>query len=171
MKKNILIIEDDTNIQELLKYNLETDGYNSHSSDNWENAKKILKRNKIDMILLDLMLPDINGLDICKNLKKSDNYSDIPIVMITAKSSESDIVTGLELGADDYVTKPFSLNVLKARIRRLIKRKEVENNKTFIKTKNFIVNTEEYKVSANNKVFDLTITEYSILLLLLKTPL
>ncbi len=118
----ILIVEDEEDILVVLKYNLHKAGYRTLEAPNGETARKLIREATPDLILLDLMLPGINGLDLCKILKKDEATRSIPIVMLTAKSSEADIVAGLEMGADDYVVKPFSPRVLLARIQTVLRR-------------------------------------------------
>ena len=125
-KEQILIIEDDEDITELLKYNLTREGYRVASVTSGEESLEAVKANVPDLILLDLMLPGLDGLEVCRLLKRDAQTSQIPIIMVTAKGEEVDIVTGLELGADDYITKPFSPKVLLARVRTVIRRKHVK---------------------------------------------
>ena len=118
----ILIVEDEEYIQDVLKYNLYIAGYGTLETPNVETARNLIRKASPDLILLDLMLPGINGLDLCKILKKDEATRNIPIVMLTAKSSEADIVAGLEMNAEDYVVKPFSPRVLLARIQTVLRR-------------------------------------------------
>jgi len=122
-RENILIVDDEEDILELLRYNLAKNGFNVTTATSGEDALKIIKTKTFDIILLDLMLPGIDGLDVCKEFKKNQSISSIPIIMLTAKGEEADIVAGLELGADDYVTKPFSPRVLISRIRAVLRRR------------------------------------------------
>jgi len=122
-KENILIVEDEDHILELISYNLSKDGYQVSGASSAEEALTALKRQTPDVILLDLMLPGMDGLEACRQIKADPKNKNTAIVMVTAKGEESDIVTGLELGADDYITKPFSPRVLVARIRAVLRRK------------------------------------------------
>jgi two-component system, OmpR family, alkaline phosphatase synthesis response regulator PhoP len=121
--EKILIIEDDDDIAELIRYNLVKDGFRPVSVASGESALERLNYEPFDLILLDLMLPGIDGLDVCRELKSNDKNRSIPVIILTAKGEESDIVTGLELGADDYIVKPFSPKVVVARIRTVLRRR------------------------------------------------
>ena len=120
--KKILIVDDDEHILELLDYNLKKEGYLTYTCDNGIKAMEVIQEVKPDLVLLDVMLPGINGLDICKNLKRDPELDHISIIMITAKDEEIDKILGLELGADDYITKPFSVRELEARIKAVLRR-------------------------------------------------
>ena len=118
----ILIVEDEYPIQELLKFNLERNNYLTSTIDSGNKVIEIDEKGNLDLILLDIMIPDINGLELCRLLKNNDATKHIPIILLTALSDEQTIVDGLEVGADDYITKPFSPNVLLARIKNCLKR-------------------------------------------------
>ena len=122
MKETILIVEDEKDIVKMLDYNLKKEGFRALSVRNGEGAIDLVRREHPDMIILDLMLPGMDGLEVCKTLKGDSKTASIPIIMLTAKSQESDKVVGLELGADDYVTKPFSPRELIARIKAVLRR-------------------------------------------------
>lgn len=123
--KKILIVEDEKDIHELIVYNLKQEGYQILSSYSGENGLEKAISERPDLVLLDIMLPVMNGLDVCRELKSNDKTSHIPIVMLSAKNEDVDIITGLEIGADDYITKPFSPRVLIARIRTILRRGEL----------------------------------------------
>jgi two-component system alkaline phosphatase synthesis response regulator PhoP len=125
--EKILVVDDEVHIVELIKYNLENNGYRVLTAYNGRDALKAADENEIDLIILDLMLPEIDGLDVCKTLKRKDNTSDIPIIMLTAKGEEFDKILGLELGADDYITKPFSVRELIARVKVILRRSSMES--------------------------------------------
>ena len=125
-KEKILVVDDEEDIRELVKYNLAREGYKIFCASSGEKALKKARAKLLDLIVLDLMLPGIDGLEVTKILKNDPKTQHIPIIMLTAKEEEADIVTGLELGADDYITKPFSPRVLVARIRAAIRRKKKE---------------------------------------------
>ena len=169
IKKHIVIVDDEKDILELLRFNLEKIGYRTTCLLDGESAIREIRNSIPDLILLDLMLPGVGGLDICRILKNSDQTSDIPILMITAKSEDSDIVEGFKIGADDYVTKPFSIKVLIARVNALLRRKnshkldEIECGLLRI-----IPSTREIKV--NNITVDFTYLEFQILFLLAGRP-
>jgi len=124
-KEKILVVEDDKDIVEVIKYNLTKEGYQVTSALSAETATKILDENLPDLILLDLMLPGMDGLQFCRIVKNKTDLHSIPIIILTARSEDTDIVVGLELGADDYIIKPFSPRVLIARIRNILRRSEV----------------------------------------------
>ena len=167
-KKNILIVEDEENILELIKYNLSKEGYSVDGISSGEKALRAVNSKEIqpDLIILDLMLPDLDGLEVCKRLKNGQSTSHIPVVMLTAKGEESDIITGLELGADDYITKPFSPKVLIARIRTILRR-EVQKSNTdsleVIKIEDLIINPGRHEVSIKGMPIKLTSTEFQAL--------
>ena len=170
--ENILVVEDEEDILGLLTYNLEKNGYRVTGVGSGEDALDEIKRSLPDLVLLDLMLPGIDGLDICKMLKGNENTAEIPVVMLTAKGEESDIVAGLELGADDYITKPFSISVLIARLRAVLrrdKRKPFDQTLT-IKTDELVINPDRHEVSVQGDIIELTHTEFSILHLLAGHP-
>src|SRR5512147_1883542 len=123
--ESILVVEDEDDIRELLRYNLVKEGYRVTGHASGEEALKAVRASLPDLVLLDLMLPGLDGLEVCRSLKQDPHTRNLPIVMLTAKGAEADIVAGLELGADDYVTKPFSLRVLLARLRAVLRRRGV----------------------------------------------
>lgn len=127
MKKKICIIEDEKDIVRLLSYNLNKEGYDVVAYGSGENALEFVNSNKPDLILLDVMIPSMDGFDICRQLKSNQDTRLIPIIMVTAKSEDANIVAGLELGADDYITKPFSIEVLIARVRTALRRTTTVN--------------------------------------------
>ena len=170
-KENILIVDDEEDVLELVRYNLAKEGYKTETATTGEEAL-IKARNKLpDLMILDLMLPCINGLDVCKKLKNDTKTQSIPIIMLTAKGEEADIITGLELGADDYVTKPFSPKILIARVRRILHRAIARNlEKAPIKIYELIIDPARRQVLIKNKLVDLTFTEFNILYALAKRP-
>ncbi len=123
VREEILIVDDEEDILELIRFNLSNDGYECSSVSSGEEALKKARSEIHDLIVLDLMLPGLDGLEVCKALKKDPKTEQIPIIMLSAKGEESDIVIGLELGADDYITKPFSPRVLMARVKTVLRRK------------------------------------------------
>jgi len=171
MKNTILVVDDEKDILELLRYNLEKGGYKVLSSSNGERALDLAKKNKPDLVVLDLMLPGIDGLEVCKLLKKNKDTAHIPIVMLTAKDAESDVVVGLELGADDYITKPFSPKVFVARIKTVLRRKGgTAEDKEQIGIGDLLIDLTKHEVSVKNRPVNLTITEFRILEFLAKNP-
>lgn len=175
-KKKILVVDDEKNIVELIKMNLELSGFEVISVySGGEVLDKVMSLNP-DLILLDLMLPDIDGFEVCRRLKLNEKVKDIPIIMLTAKSEESDKVIGLGLGADDYVTKPFGIRELEARIRTVLRRFEkantveenIYNSSNIIRFKDLTIDFSKYQVIKNGKEIDLTLTEFKILKILLE---
>ena len=171
LKKQILIIEDEPDIQELLSFNLDNNGYKVYTASNGEKGLEIARKEHPDLILLDLMLPGIHGLDVCRIIKSDQETSDISIIMLTALGQEEDIIKGLETGAEDYVTKPFSLQVLEARIKTVLRRvpENVENTKT-ITIHDIQIKPRTREVKINGDIPELTFTEFQILHLLASHP-
>jgi len=164
MKKNILLIEDDKDISELISYNLKKENFNVITAYDGEEALNLIKDNVIDLIILDLMLPGINGTDLLKYIKRDEKTKNIPVIIETAKGEENDIVLGLELGADDYVTKPFSPKVLVARIKRLIERTEEKSiNEKLLNAGPVTLDLTRHKVTLKGKPIELTLVEFKLL--------
>ncbi len=170
-KKQILIIEDEPDIQELLSFNLDNNGYKVYTASNGEKGLEVARKEHPDLILLDLMLPGINGLDVCRIIKSDQDTSGISIIMLTALGQEEDIIKGLETGADDYVTKPFSFQVLEARIKSVLRRvpDNIENTNT-IKIHDIKIKPRTREVKINGETPELTFTEFQILHLLASHP-
>ncbi len=173
MKQKIFIIEDDEDINELLVYNLKKENFEVKSFLNSFDALNALKTEKPDLIILDIMLPDIDGIEVCKRLRSSKEFEDIPIIMLTAKSTEIDKVVGLELGADDYITKPFSFKELIARIKAILRRysknKKQEDNLEK-RYKDLEINPENFSVKIKGKTIPLTVKEFQLLNFLFSNP-
>jgi len=170
-KENILIVDDEEDVLELVRYNLVKEGYTVQTAACGEDALKKVATKLPDLIVLDLMLPGIDGLTICKKLKAESKTQNTPVIMLTAKSEESDVVTGLEIGADDYITKPFSPKVLIARIRRLLHRNIAQGlEKTTVKIHEIVIDPSRRQVLVKNKPVELTFTEFNILYILVKRP-
>ena len=170
--KNILIVEDDEDILELVRYNLAKEGYEVAAVRSGEEAMRSVDSAKPDLIVLDLMLPGLDGLEVCKLIKNDEKASDIFIVMLTAKGEEADIVTGLELGADDYITKPFSPRVLIARVKAVLRRKarESSDDSSIIQIGNLVIHPGRNEVMLDKEMIDLTFTEFRILQFLARRP-
>jgi two-component system alkaline phosphatase synthesis response regulator PhoP len=165
--EKILIIDDEAHIVELIKYNLESNGYKAYTSYNGSDGLKSAEENPVDLIILDLMLPDMDGLEVCKALKRKDETASIPIIMLTAKSSEFDKILGLELGADDYVTKPFSVRELMARVKVILRRSFQDNVESkVISIGDLKIDLAKYQVSKNGKKLGLTLKEFELLRLM-----
>ena len=166
-KNKILIVEDEQDIRDLLIFNLQKEGFKVESTDNGDSALSLIRKNNFDLILLDLMLPGIGGFDLTRILKNDKKTSETPVLMLTAKGEESDIVKGLELGADDYMTKPFSIKVLIARINKiLIKSSNHSDEEDVLKHNSLSINLKARDVFVEEKRIDLTFTEFEILKLL-----
>jgi len=171
--KNILIVEDDLDIRELISFNLQNEGHQVFEAKDGEAGIDKAREKLPDLILLDLMLPGIQGLDVCRIIKSDQETKETPIIMVTALGQEEDIVKGLETGADDYITKPFSIKVLIARVNAVLKRSiEVGEDKS----KDILINginikTRSREVRVNeNLINDLTFSEFQILYLLAGHP-
>jgi two-component system, OmpR family, alkaline phosphatase synthesis response regulator PhoP len=171
-RETILIVEDEEEIQELLQYNLSKDGFRSVSVLSGEDAIKKARAERYDCILLDLMLPGMDGLDVCRALKKDEKTRSIPVIMLTAKGEEPDIVTGLELGADDYIVKPFSPKVLIARIKTVLRRKSAEpvDDSAPVQVHGMQIHPGRREVLFKNKPIELTNMEFQLLHFLASRP-
>jgi two-component system phosphate regulon response regulator PhoB len=171
-REEILVVDDEEDILELLEYNLSKNRYKVSCVATGEDALKSARTKQPNLILLDLMLPGLDGLEVCKILKNDTKTSHIPIVMLTAKGEEADIVTGLELGADDYVTKPFSPRVLLARVRAVLRRrgKEPEDKTAPLKIDNLLIHPGRHEVLVDDEPIELTHTEFEILHCLARRP-
>ncbi|OGP70769.1 MAG: DNA-binding response regulator [Deltaproteobacteria bacterium RBG_13_58_19] len=171
-KELILIVEDDDDILQLLKYNLTKEGYRVTGVTSGEEALKVLKSSVPDLVLLDLMLPGVDGLEVCRTLKRDSQTSHIPIVMLTAKGEEADIVTGLELGAEDYITKPFSPRVLLARVRAVLRRRHTEPlaEEAPLEIDEMVIHPGHHEVLVEGRALDLTLTEFRLLYMLASRP-
>ncbi len=168
----ILIVEDEEDVQELVRYNLEKNGYLTESALDGRQALEKAKSKSPDLILLDLMLPEIDGLEVCKLVKKDPKTASIPVVMLTAKGTEADIVAGLEMGADDYITKPFSPRVLMARVKAVLRRKdnEADTDKMVIRVHNIEIDPGRHRVLVDGTQVKLTSTEFGLLKFLAARP-
>lgn len=171
--KNILVVEDDLDIRELISFNLANEGHQVFEANDGEVGIDKARNNNPDLILLDLMLPGIQGLDVCRIIKSDQETKEIPIIMVTALGQEEDIVKGLETGADDYITKPFSIKVLIARVNAVLKRsiKFGEDKSKDILINGINIKTRSREVWVNkNPINDLTFSEFQILYLLAGHP-
>jgi two-component system phosphate regulon response regulator PhoB len=170
--EHILAVDDEEDILELIRFNLKREGYKVSCAATGEEALRQVRTDKPDLVLLDLMLPGLDGLEVCKRLKREPRTEDIPIIMVTAKGEESDVVAGLELGADDYVTKPFSPKVLVARVRAVLRRHNAEpvEENAGIRIHDIVINPGRHEVLAAGKNVSLTFTEFRILHFLARRP-
>lgn len=164
----ILIVDDEEHIRELLKYNLEKENYEIFCAENGKEALVIAKEKRPTLILLDVMLPQMDGYDVCKEIRKDNSISTTPIIMITAKGEELDKVLGLELGADDYITKPFSIRELIARIKAVLRRTLVQAIEEPFKIEGLKMDLEKHEVMKNGEEVDLTLKEFQLLEILIK---
>ena len=171
-KERILVVEDEEDILELVRYNLARENYQVICAASGEKALKIAASEPLDLIVLDLMLPGMDGLEVAKNIKNNTRTQHVAIIMLTAKGTEADIVTGLELGADDYVTKPFSPRVLTARIKAVLRRKtdEKPDDTVIIKIHDLVIHPGRREVRLSDKPVDLTFSEFQVLSLLARRP-
>jgi two-component system alkaline phosphatase synthesis response regulator PhoP len=160
----ILVIDDEKDLIELVRYNLEKEGYSVQSAQDGESGLAAAKREMPDLILIDLMLPGIDGLDVCRSLRTVDKTAHIPVIMLTAKSAESDRILGLELGADDYVTKPFSPRELLARIKAVLRRTSTPKAAAeIIRRGDLMIDTARRSVLCGGQPILLTATEFRLL--------
>ena len=170
-KTTALVVDDEEDIRELVELNLTREGYETLACETGEQAVELAREKLPDVIILDLMLPGMDGLEVCRALKRDGKTEHIPIVMLTAKCEEADIVTGLELGADDYMAKPFSGKVLVARVRRLLRRKARESDdQAVVKIHDLLIDPARHEVRVEGKKVELTRTEFGILHVLARRP-
>ena len=169
--KKILIVEDEDSIAELIEFNVQKSGFKTARTDSAEKALKILENGDCDLILLDLMLAGMDGLDFCKIFRQDKSLKQIPIIILTARSEDADIVSGLEFGANDYITKPFSPRVLIARIKAQLRDSSYSSEKSqIIKRGGIELNKEFHEVKIGDRRLELTANEFSILELFLENP-
>jgi DNA-binding response OmpR family regulator len=172
----ILVVEDEHDLQELLRFNLSRDGYNVAVAETGEQALQQVRQSAPVLVLLDLMLPGIDGLDVCRAIKADATLVELPIIMVTAKGEDADIVAGLELGADDYITKPFSPRVLMARVRAVLRRRSLEaSDKQSDQAASIVrdvlsIYPDRHEASVGGELLDLTATEFRLLVLLARRP-
>ena len=170
MKGKIFIIEDETSIIQLVQHNLEKEGFVVSSSTNGNDGLKELKKFEPNLLLLDWMLPDLSGIDVCKSLRRDKNYKNLPIIMLTAKGEEEDKVKGLESGVDDYITKPFGFNELMARIKALLRRSDPKTVSDDIIFEDLKLDRTERRVFRDNNEIHLGPTEFRLLEFFLLNP-
>ena len=170
MSANIYIVEDEEPIITLIKYNLEKEGYKVSYSDNGNDGIKGIKDSLPDLVLLDWMLPDFSGVEICKNLKKDIKFKNIPIIMLTAKGEEEDKIKGLNSGADDYITKPFSFLELLARVKALLRRSKPSVVADIVEFEDLKIDRMTRRVYRKKKEIHLGPKEYDLLNFFIKNP-
>lgn len=167
--EKVLIVDDEEHIVELLQFNLVNAGYKVITANNGLDALKKVKENKPDLLLLDLMLPGMDGLDVCKEIKRDKETSKTSIIMLNAKSEELDKILGLELGADDYITKPFSIRELLARVKAVLRRSSSDEiSEEIYEIGRLKVDFERHEVLINNEKVELTLKEFELLEILIK---
>lgn len=172
-KETVLVVDDERDILELIRYNLEKEGYRVTTVTSGEESLAIAANEQPSIVLLDLMLPGLDGLEVCKRLKQQEATRSIPVVMLTAKTEDSDIVSGLEIGADDYITKPFSPRVLVARIRAVLRRsieKELDQEPSQVKVHEIVIDVSRHEVFCHGEPVNLSATEFAILAFLAQNP-
>lgn len=171
MTKKILAVDDDPDILTLIRYNLEKEGYKVSTAESGEEALEKTRKSKADLLILDLMMPGMDGLEVCRILKSDVSTRGIPVMMLTAKSEETDIVVGLELGGDDYLTKPFSPKVLAARVRALLRRgdRPVAPGER-LSLGPISLDPERHEVLVDSKPLPLTVTEFNLLKCFVSRP-
>lgn len=173
MKSRILVVEDDEDIRKLLEVTLKKEGYDVLSLATGDKVMLFLAKHLPDLVVLDLMLPVVDGKRLCRDIRAHDDLKKIPIIMLTAKSGETDIVTGLELGADDYITKPFSPKILCARIRAILRRHNKSADGTLadeVRIHDIVIHSGRHEVLVKDKPVVLTLTEFQILNVLVARP-
>jgi len=175
VRKRILVVDDEPDIGELLKYNLEQEGYEVLLLTQGERVVPFLEKDQVDLVILDLMLPGISGMDLCRQLKRSPKLENIPIIILSAKSSETDKIVGLELGADDYITKPFSPREAVARVKAVLRRTEDKDRKDptakdSLEFEGLRMDVSRHEVYLDEQEVKLTNTEFKILQCLLERP-
>jgi phosphate regulon transcriptional regulator PhoB len=166
MPKKILIVDDEKDIVDLISYNLEKEGFTTIKAYDGESALKLVKAKRPDVVILDLMLPGIRGLEVCKFIRKNPDTETLPIIILTAKGDQVDKILGLEMGADDYITKPFNVRELLARVRAVLRRAEVRHDadkKELFVYKGLRFDYTSYEVTADGKKIDLGPTELKLL--------
>lgn len=171
--QKILVIEDNLDILELIAFNLEANSYDVIRSTTGENGLKLAQNKKPDLIILDIMLPGMDGLTVCRKLQQSDNTRSIPVLILTAKSEDSDVISGLELGAEDYITKPFSPKVLIARIRAALRRTMEDKaipQDSLLQVHEISLDVTRHEASIEGQLIDLSATEFAILRYLMTNP-
>lgn len=165
----ILVIDDEEHILELLKFNLELSGFDVCVSAEANQTIELIGREKPDLLLLDWMLPKISGIDILKKIRQDEDIYDLPVIMLTAKNMEDDKIQGLNVGADDYITKPFSIKELMARINTVLRRYRIsDKSQPVIEAGNIVLNTDQYKLTVDGLKVDLTRKEFELLKLLME---
>jgi phosphate regulon transcriptional regulator PhoB len=176
--KNVLVIDDEADIVELVAYNLKKEGFEVDTAHDGEEGLKKIGSKRYDLIFLDLMLPGIQGIELCKRIRSNSETSRIPVIMLTAKGEEVDKIIGLEVGADDYITKPFSLRELVARAKAILRRaeqpsrtaEEARQAESILKIRDMTIDKERFTVAVGDRQVKLSATEFKLLLFLAERP-
>lgn len=169
----ILVVDDEKDIAELIRYNLKNEGFSVIEAYDGEAAIKMVKTQRPDLLILDLMLPGMNGIDVCKAIRANPETAHLPIIMLTAKADEVDKIIGLEIGADDYITKPFSVKELMARVRTILRRLQETKKqplKEYFKHEGLAINYASCRVDVNSKQINLSPTELKLLFFFSQNP-
>jgi two-component system phosphate regulon response regulator PhoB len=170
MSKKVLIVEDEIDLVRLLKYNLEKEGFKVTSATDGTIALAEMRREEPDLMILDLMLPGMSGLEVCRQVRGHDRFADIPIMILTARAEETERVVGLELGADDYVTKPFSMRELIARVRGLLRRSVQPSQRAMLQRGDISIDPAAHSVRISGKTVTLSALEFRLLHYLASHP-
>ncbi len=170
MKAHILIVEDDPSLSELLQYNLDNAGFKASVVSEGDEALNSIMEEEPDLVILDWMLPNLSGIEICRQVRQHNDIKRLPIIMLTAKGEESERIRGLETGADDYVIKPFSPSELIARVKAVLRRTNPEKSADLLEFQDIVMNLEEHRVSRNGTNIHLGPTEYRLLRVFLEKP-
>lgn len=166
--EKILVVDDEEHIVELIKFNLENNGYNVICADNGNDALKLARNEVPQLVLLDLMLPGIDGYDVCREIRRDASISYMPVIMTTAKGEELDKILGLELGADDYITKPFSVRELVARVKAVLRRTKTQYEDKIYKIGDITIDFQKHEVVKSDVKVELTLKEFELLQILIK---
>lgn len=166
--EKILVVDDEEHIVELIRFNLENNGYKVICANNGNDALKLARAEIPQLVLLDLMLPGIDGYDVCREIRKDSSISTMPVIMTTAKGEELDKILGLELGADDYITKPFSVRELVARVKAVLRRTKTQYADKIYKIDDIIIDFQKHEVVKNDVKVELTLKEFELLQILIK---
>lgn len=165
-----MIVEDDRSLTELLAYNLDDAGFRTEVVSNGEEVVPTISEEPPDLVILDWMLPNLSGIEICRQIRRNEDTKGMPVIMLTAKGEEADRIRGLDTGADDYVVKPFSPSELIARIKAVLRRTNPEKSADMLEFEDIVMNLEEYRVTRNNRSIHLGPTEFRLLRVFLERP-
>ena len=170
MTYKILLVDDEPDILEIISYSLESAGYNIYKANNGLEAIKIAKKITPDLIIMDLMMPHMNGIDACEAIRKSDNLNDVIITFLSARGEDFSKIAGFEAGADDYITKPIKPKVLLSKVKALLRRKSSEQDQTIIQINDLIIDRSKYSVNLKGIELNLPRKEFELLYLLVSSP-